>query len=286
MNRTTAFLRYVRRNPTLAVGLVIMILLTLFCVIGWRLTDVKTQPYPLAGPVNKPPSALFWFGTDAQGRNLFATIVVGTVLTLRIGLTAGAIGLGVGTVLAFIAAYYRGWFDTVIRGVVDVLLTIPGLLVLVVIASVNRRAMTVESMALVVASLAWLGPTRNIRAQVLSLRERPFVLVARLSGMNGLEIIFRELMPNLLPYLAAAFVGSVTGAIFASIGLEALGLGPLREPTLGMTIYWVLYYSALLKGLWWWVIAPIAVVVLIFVSLFLLGTGLDELANPRVRRMA
>ena len=286
MSRTTAFLRYVRRNPTLAIGLIIVIVIGLFCLIGVRLIDVRTQPYPLAAPPNKPPSAQYWFGTDAQGRNLFAAIVVGTVLTLRIGLTAGAIGLGAGTVLAFVAAYYRGWLDTAIRAVVDVLLTIPGLLVLVVIASVNRRAMNVESMALIVASLAWLAPARNIRAQVLSLRERPFVLVARLSGMNGLEIIFRELMPNLLPYLAASFVGSVTGAIFASIGLEALGLGPLREPTLGMTIYWVLYYSALLKGMWWWFVAPIFVIVLIFVSLFLLGTGLDELANPRVRRMA
>ncbi len=286
MNRTTAFLRYVRRNPSLAVGLMIMLALAIFCAVGARLTDLRTQPYPLAAPPNKAPSAQYWFGTDAQGRNLFATIVVGTVLTLRIGLTAGAIGLGAGTILAFVAAYYRGWLDTVIRGVVDVLLTIPGLLVLVVIASTNRRAVNVESMALIVASLAWLGPTRTIRAQVLSLRERSFVQIARLSGMGGLEIIFRELMPNLLPYLAASFVGSVTGAIFASIGLEALGLGPLREPTLGMTIYWVLYYSALLKGMWWWVIAPIAIIVLVFVCLFLLGTGLDELANPRVRRTA
>jgi peptide/nickel transport system permease protein len=270
----------------LAVGLLIVLGLALFCVIGARLVDVRTQPYPLAASPNKPPSLQYPFGTDSQGRNLFAAIIVGTVLTLRIGLIAGAIGVGVGTVLAFVSAYYRGPLDTIIRGVVDVLLTVPGLLILVVIASTNRRGMSVETMALIVATLAWLIPTRNIRAQVLSLRERPFLLVARLSGMNGLEIIFREMMPNLLPYLAAAFVGSVTGAIFASIGLEALGLGPLREPTLGMTIYWVLYYSALLKGMWWWALAPIAVIVLVFVSLFLLSAGLDELANPRVRRTA
>lgn len=286
MSRLTGFLRYLRRNPSLAIGLAIALGLLVFTIAGARLVDVKVQPYPLAAPANKPPSLQYPFGTDSQGRNLFAAIVVGTGLTMRIGLTAGAIGLGVGTILAFVAAYYRGWLDTTIRGVVDVLLTVPGLLVLVVIASTNRRAISVESMALIVASLAWLGPTRSIRAQVLSLRERPFLLVARLSGMSGPEIIFREMMPNLLPYLAAGFVGSVTAAIFASIGLEALGLGPLREPTLGMTIYWVLYYSALLKGMWWWAVAPIAVIVLIFVSLFLLGTGLDELANPRVRRAA
>jgi peptide/nickel transport system permease protein len=286
MGRLAGFLRYVRRNPSLAAGLVIVVGLALFCFVGSRLVDLRVQPYPLAAPANKPPSVQFPFGTDSQGRNLFAAIVAGTMLTLRIGLIAGAIGLGVGTVLAFISAYYRGPVDTVIRGVVDVLLTVPGLLVLVVIASTNTRGMSVESLALVIACLAWLIPTRTIRAQVLSLRERPFLQMARLSGMGGPEIIFREMMPNLLPYLAAGFVGSVTAAIFASIGLEALGLGAMREPTLGMTIYWVLYYSALLKGMWWWAIAPIVVIVLIFVALFLLGAGLDEVANPRVRRVA
>src|SRR5262245_10309444 len=286
MARLAGFLRYVRRNPSLAAGLIISLGLVLFCIVGSRLVDLRVQPYPLAAPANKPPSAQFPFGTDSQGRNLFAVMIAGTVLTLRIALIAGAIGLGVGTVLAFISAYYRGPVDTVIRGVVDVLLTVPGLLVLVVIASTNTRGMSIESLALVIACLAWLIPTRTIRAQVLSLRERPFLQMARLSGMGGPEIIFREMMPNLLPYLAAGFVGSVTAAIFASIGLEALGLGAMREPTLGMTIYWVLYYSALLKGMWWWAIAPIVVIVLIFVALFLLGAGLDEVANPRVRRVA
>jgi peptide/nickel transport system permease protein len=286
MGRLAGFLRYVRRNPSLAAGLIIFVGLALFCIVGSRLVDLRVQAYPLAAPANKPPSVEFPFGTDSQGRNLFAVMIAGTVLTLRIALIAGAIGLGVGTVLAFISAYYRGPVDTVIRGVVDVLLTVPGLLVLVVIASTNTRGMSIESLALVIACLAWLIPTRTIRAQVLSLRERPFLQMARLSGMGGPEIIFREMMPNLLPYLAAGFVGSVTAAIFASIGLEALGLGAMREPTLGMTIYWVLYYSALLKGMWWWAIAPIVVIVLIFVALFLLGAGLDEVANPRVRRVA
>ena len=94
-------------------------------------------------------------------------------------------------------------------------------------------------MALVVASLAWLYPTRTIRAQVLTLRERGYVQVARLSGMSGPEIIVKELLPNLLPYLAAALVDAVSAAILASIGLEVLGLGPFDAPTLGMTIYWV-----------------------------------------------
>jgi peptide/nickel transport system permease protein len=91
-------------------------------------------------------------------------------------------------------------------------------------------------------------------------------------------------MPNLLPYLAAALVGAVTAAILASIGLEALGLGPIESPTIGMTIYWVIYYSALLHGMWWWFGPPIAIIVILFLGLFGLSAGLDEIANPRLRR--
>ena len=118
--------------------------------------------------------------------------------------------------------------------------------------------------------------------------ERPgcLILDVRLNGMSGLSIIVGELIPNLLPYLGASLVGAVTGAIFASMGLAALGLGPLREPTLGVTIYWVINQSAFLRGLWWWATVPITIVALVFIMLFLISIGLDELANPRVRRSA
>lgn len=159
--------------------------------------------------------------------------------------------------------------QTIIRMVVDTLLTVPGLLVLIFIAS-----------------LAWMHPTRAIRAQVLTLRERAYVQVAKLSGMSSFEIVVRELIPNLLPYLAASFVGAVAGAVLASIGLEALGLGPQNEPTIGMTIYWAISFNALLRGLWWWWLPPIVVIVILFTGLFLLSSGLDEIANPRRRRAA
>jgi peptide/nickel transport system permease protein len=225
-------------------------------------------------------------GTDAQGRNLLAVMIVGTQLTLRVGLLAGAIGMAVGTILAFVAAYYGGIADTIIKWIVDVMLTIPQFLILIVVASTLKRTITVETMALIIASLAWVGPTRVIRAQVLSLRERPFVMMARLSGMSGPEIIIRELMPNLIPFLLASFVGAVTAAVYTAMGLELLGLGSQREPTLGMTIFWVLRYSAMLRGLWWWWVEPVVIIVLLVVGLALVSFGMDEWANPRRRRVA
>jgi peptide/nickel transport system permease protein len=157
--------------------------------------------------------------------------------------------------------------------------------VLIIIAVSIKGTLTVNQMAIVVASLAWLYPTRTIRAQVLSLRERGYVEVAQLSGMSGLGIIFIELMPNLLPYLAATLVTSVSSAILASIGLEVLGLGPIDAPTLGMTLYWVNFNAAMINGWWWWT-APTVIILIVFLGLFFLTVGLDEIANPRLRGSA
>jgi peptide/nickel transport system permease protein len=200
------------------------------------------------------------------------------------GLLAGFLGVAIGTILAFAGAYFGGLLDAIVRGVVDVGLTIPTFLVLIIVAISIHSAMTVDQMALVVAALAWLWPTRTIRAQVLTMRERSYVHVARLSGAGPLKIIFLELMPNLLPYLAASLVAAVAAAILASLGLEALGLGAVDSPTIGMTIYWVIFYGALLQGMWWWFLPPIIVVILLFMGLFGLSAGLDEWANPRLRK--
>jgi peptide/nickel transport system permease protein len=286
MSRTAAVLRYIRRNPNLGIGLGILLFLILFSIVGSLYTDPK-GPYPLAAPASQPPSLEYPFGTDGQGRDLMAVAVAGTWLTLRIGVTAGIIGVLIGTILGFTSAFYGGWFDIMVRWVVDVLLTVPGLLVLVVIASsIGDQVVDTNGMALIISLLAWMGPTRVIRSQVLSMRERSYVMMARLNGMSGPGIIFRELIPNLLPYLGASLVGSTTGAIFASIGLAALGLGSLRDPTLGVTTYWVMNQNAFVRGMWWWAAVPVSIITLIFVMLFLISAGLDELANPRVRKAA
>ena len=279
-----AAMRYIRRNPSLGLGIVLLLAVLLFCGIG-RIFVLASRAYPLSVPASRSISRELPLGSDRQGRDLLAVMIAGTPLTLRIGLIAGAIGTVIGTMLGFVSAYYRGVLDTIIRGTVDVLLTIPSLMVLILVAVSLRQAMTVNGMASVVSILAWVWPTRTIRAQVLTMRESGYIRVAQLSGMRGAEIIVKEMIPNLLPYLGASFVGAVASAILASIGIEALGLGPMEAPTLGMTIYWVLYYAALLHGMWWWWAPPIIIIVIVFVGLFLISAGLDELANPRVRRV-
>ena len=283
--RVQSVLAYFGRNPTLPIGLAMILFLILIGLIGPFFVDVNNAQATSVLP-SQPPSSDLPLGSDEQGRDLLAVLVAGLPLTLRVGFLAGSVGLSIGIVLGFVAGYRGGWVDTVIRLIVDSLLTVPGLLVLIIIADSIKGVISVNLMALVVASLAWTFPTRTIRSQVLSLRERAYVQMAKLSGMTALEVIVRELIPNLLPYLAASFVSAVSGAVLASIGLEAIGLGPQNEPTLGMTIYWAITFSAMIRGFWWWWLTPIVAIVVLFLGLFLISTGLDEVANPRRRRAA
>jgi peptide/nickel transport system permease protein len=279
------FVSYIRRNPALGWGLVILLFLLLVSTAGTLFVD-PDDAYPLAAPINEIPSLEYPFGTDSQGRDLLASIVVGTRMTLIIGMIAGAIGLGVGTLFGFVTGYFGGILDTVIKFFVDVLMTIPQFLLLIMIASSLPKPedMGVVQMGLILSIVSWVRPTRSIRAQVLSMRERAFVMMAKLSGMSGVEIILKEMMPNLMPYLVISLAQAVNGGVLGSLGLQTLGLGNLRDPTLGMTIYWLRYYNAFLRGMWWWIVEPVAVVALVFLGFLLVSIGLDEFANPRTRR--
>ena len=274
---------YCQRNPKLVFGMVLILALVLFWLIGSLLVSL-TRAQPMAGLPDQPPSWRYLLGTDSNGRDLLAVMIVATGHTLRIGFVAGAIGLGIAIILGFLSGYYGGILDTLIKGIVDVLLTVPPLAVLVVIAALKAEAITLNFMIIIVASLSWMLPTRTIRAQVLTLRERAYIQMAKLSGMNNIEIIVEELIPNLLPYLAAGFVSITATAVLASIGLEALGLGPQSLPTLGMTIFWAISFSAMLRDMWWWWLPPVVIIVVLFVGLFLLTSGLDEIANPKLRK--
>ncbi len=282
--RLTLLLRYLRRNKSLAVGLILLLLLAAFTVIG-MLTIDQSKAYPLSVMPKQPPSAKFPFGTDFFGRDLLAAMVVGLWQTALIGVLAGGLGTLAGVVLGFTSAYFGGYIDMGIKGVCQILTPIPPFLIQVILAgSLDKRDVTVYTMAFIVVLLSWMGPTLVIRSQVLSMKERQFVSVAKLSGMGDLGIIFGEIMPNLLPFIAASFVSQVFGAVFASFYLAVIGLGPLREPLLGNTIWAAQSQGAFFNGWWWWPIEPAIAMVLILGSLALINMGLDELANPRIRR--
>jgi peptide/nickel transport system permease protein len=278
-------LRYMRRNPELIFGLCLLFALLAFIVVGHFVVNLD-QARPLSTRALQPPSQSLPFGSDKQGRNLLAVMIIGTPQTIEIGVIAGLLGVTIGTILALVSAFYGGKIDALIRGIVDVGLTIPGLMVLITLAMTVRGGLSIPQMIMVVAVLAWLFPARVIRAQVLSARERAYIDIARLSGMSTPAIIAREVLPNLMPYIFASLVGSVSAAVLASVGLEVLGLGSFDSLTIGMTLYWVIYYAAIINSWWWWWIPPIVIIIVLFTGLFMIAVGLDEVANPRLRRRA
>jgi peptide/nickel transport system permease protein len=272
-------------------AIMVVVVLGLIGPYLWDVTQARIASCPLnlppfgfqpPGPGFQPAQFNHPLGTESSGRDILALIITGTPNSLLVGVIAAAIGIAVGTLLGVTAGFVGGWLDAIIRIASDSIITIPSLAVLIVISSYVRE-IDLYSMGLLLALFAWPGPARVIRAQVLSLRERGYVQMARLSGVSTFKIMIFELLPNLMPYLAANFTGSVSANILAATGLEALGLGPSRVPTLGMTIFYAIRGAAILRGMWWWWGLPILMLILIFSGLFLLTIGLDEVANPRLR---
>ncbi|MDP7674258.1 MAG: ABC transporter permease [Dehalococcoidia bacterium] len=281
--RITPIKKYALRNPSLIVGCALLFGMLFLVGIGHLIWDTEMFR-PLSTPTRLPPTGEHPFGTDTQGRDLLAIAILGTPLTLRIGLIAGIVAISLGTVAAFLSAYYRGVIDGAIRSIVDVGLAMPALLILILVRINVGRELSTDEMGIAIGLTSWVFPARTIRSQVLVMREQAYVELSRLSGTSGMGIIFKEMMPNLIPYITASLVASVAGAILASIGLEAIGLGNFSQPTLGMTIYWNIQFSSITLGMWWWWVPPLVAIVIVFVSLFLISSGLDEWSNPRLRK--
>ena len=281
-------------NPKLLWGVGILLGIILLGIIGrliWNTELVFTGSTPLRLPPlgfenlrGQPGEAAYPLGTDGAGRDLLALLIIGAPNTLMLGAVASLIGMTTGIVLGFSAGFIGGRTDDVIRILSDVMITIPPLLILVVFQSVYGDVSLIL-MAFLIAGFMWQSPTRLIRAQVLSMRESGYVKMAQLSGASTSHIMFREMMPNLIPYLFGSFIANVTTAIVTAVGLEVLGLGPQRIPTLGRVIYDAISSGALIQNLWWWWGLPTALLALMFIALLLINLGLDEISNPRLRKI-
>ncbi len=280
-------------NPKLLCGLGILIAFVLLGIAGrilWNAELVFTGAAPLKLPpvgfenLRRQPGIWdFPLGTDGAGRDLLALIIIGAPNSLLVGLLASCIGMGLGIVLGFTAGFVGGRTDDLIRVAADVMITIPPLLILVVFQSAYGDV-SLTMMALLIAAFVWQSPTRLIRAQVLSMRTSGYVRMAEISGASTTDIMFKEMLPNLVPYLFGSFIANVTTSIVTAVGLEVLGLGPQRIPTLGRAIYEAINAGALIQNLWWWWGIPTILLALMFVGLLLVNLGLDEVSNPRLRK--
>ena len=269
------------RNRKFVIGMAVFLALALTALAGGLLVE-PAERRTGAFPARRAPSAEAILGTTSLGQSVAIQWTQAVPNSILVGLIAATLGTAIGAVIGLVSGYFGGKVDAALRVLIDVFLSVPSLLFLILIASL-LRGVSVSTMALIIGLFAWAWPARAVRSQALSLKERPFVQVARLSGMGSLEIVGRELLPHMLTWLGANFLNAFIAAILAESGLSILGLGPQQEMTLGMMIFWALSFGAILQNLWWWWLTPVLTLIALFLALYLVHLGLDEVGNPRLR---
>jgi peptide/nickel transport system permease protein len=275
-------LYFALRNNKVRFGGLVVLFFVLLALVGPLLTDY--EPWEYAGPSSQAPSAEFWFGTTTFGQDVFTQFVEGLGATFLVGILGGGIALIMGMVVGFVAGYKGGLTDELLNMMTNVVIVIPSLAVLLIIAAyLEVRGIMAE--AIFIGLFTWPWAARAIRSQTFSLRSREFVDLAKLSGMRDLQIIFKEIAPNMLSYLVMTFILLFGGAILTAATLDFIGLGPTNAVSLGLMMNNALLWSALLLGMWWWFIPPGLAIMALVGAMYIMNVGLDEVFNPKLREM-
>ena len=226
------------------------------------------------------PSLKHLFGTTRLGRDVFSQTIIGTRAALIIGVVAAGFSTLLGTVIGLVSGFYRGPLDSFLMRLADIAYGIPFVpFAMVTIALIGAKAWV---FVLAVILITWKSPARAVRAQVLSLRERPFIEAARVSGISSFRIIFLHIGPNILG-VAAVYTVTTTGwVILNEASISFLGYGDPYLITWGKILYEAFIAQAM-RTAWWWVIPPGSAIVFLVLSIFLIGRTLEEIVNPRLR---
>jgi peptide/nickel transport system permease protein len=268
-----------RRNGFAVAGGIIVVLLFLMSFLAPYITPYDPSTID-AYHVLMPPSAMHWMGTDELGRDVFTRVVYGARISLKVGFVAVGIALVIGTVTGLVAGYYGKWVDALLMRLVDIMLCFPTFfLILAVIAMLEP---SIWYIMLVIGATGWMGVARLVRAEVLSIRERDFILAARTIGASDLRILLRHILPNAMgPVLVAATLG-VAGAILTESALSFLGIG-VQPPTPS----WgnILTSGKDYIGFAWWLSLYPGLAILVTVLAYnLLGEGIRDAIDPRLYR--
>jgi peptide/nickel transport system permease protein len=272
------------RSPKFKAGFSIVLGIILFGVVG---SLVTRNPLQYSSRYVEPPSSDYLLGTGNFGEDVLAQLCTGTRNSLLIGAIGGGIATLFAVLIGGIGPYKGGILDEISNAFANVIMVFPLLPLLILIAAILEY----RSMFLVAALIgltSWPWAARSIRSQVLTLKEREFINVARMSGMKDRKIVLTEIMPNMLAYIIVVFVVSLSIAVLTESGLSMIGLGP--DPgsnvTLGNMLYWAINntHAALPWNLWWIFYPPGLILIIFLIAVFIMHAGMDEVFNPRLRR--
>ncbi|HSI44169.1 MAG TPA: ABC transporter permease [Methylotenera sp.] len=263
-------------NPLALTGFIIIVcvfLLAMFAPIisPYDPDDINVKAILLG------PSASHWMGTDGLGRDVLSRMLHGGRISLLVGLVAVGISTAIGILLGALAGYYRGWVDTFIMRLVDVMLSIPSFfLILAVIAFLTP---SIINIMIVIGLTSWMGVTRLVRAEFLSLNEREFVLASRTLGAKDGRLIFTHLLPNSLTPIIVSSVLGIAGAVLMESGLSFLGLGVQAPQASWGNI--LTDGKEYIQFAWWLSLFPGLAILVTVLGYNLLGEGLRDALDPR-----
>jgi peptide/nickel transport system permease protein len=268
-----------RRSAKLIAGLVLTLGIVAFAIVAPFFVQ---DPRYTKNPTLQPPSADHLLGTTKLGNDVLAQLAHGAKGSLTVGLIAGVIALTMSLIFGIVAGYAGGWTDEALSLVTNIMLVIPGLPLMIVIATyLQDRSMWI--VALILGLTGWAGSAVVLRSQAKSLRNRDYVAASRVAGEGPLRIITVEILPNLLPLLAAQFLFGVIFAILGEASLSFLGLGPNGQITWGTMLMDSYGGGALAAKAWWWFIPPGLLIALFGCGLSLINFSIDEIINPKLR---
>jgi len=276
----SAFWHTVTINGKVMAGSAIIGFFVLVALFG--LIFVHQDPLAYTSDLVAAPSAAHWLGTNQAGNDVFIQMLVGTQVTLFWSFVTGLAVLVISATIGLVSGYFGGAVDDVFSVIINVFLVIPSLPLAIVASQYFAR--TEVTIAVVVALTNWPWGARVIRAQTLSMRSREFVTAARAGGERSWRLIFAEILPNQVSIVAANFVTTTIQVLLAIAGLEFLGFGSTLTVSWGTILYGAYNQGALILGAWWWFVPPGLCIALLGSGLALLNFGIDELADPRLRR--
>jgi len=276
--------RVLRRNRMGLVGAIVIAVFSFVGIAGpWM---VPYQPlerqYDEAGKLKRltPPSEEHWLGTTLYGRDVLSQLVVGTRNAFLIGVLTAFFVAMIGLNVGLITGYYGGWRDNLLMRITDIVGSVPILPFAIVALSILTRS--IWWIIGVMSLLYWTTAARVIRSQVLSLRERPFIDAARLSGTGNLRLIYKHIAPNVLPQALVHGAFAVSWAITTEASIAFLGFGDPYSISWGTIIYDV-FSSMVMYRAWWWFLPPGICIMLVVMSFYFVGRAYEEIANPRLR---
>jgi peptide/nickel transport system permease protein len=271
------FWRLFRRNRSAVFGLLILL-----AVIGLAATAAlffPDDPFKLAGrPMSPPGENGFFLGSDTLGRDVASGIAHGARTSLMIGALATAVAVLLGVMLGGLAGYFGGWIDDILMRVTEMFQTIPSFVFAILIVAIMKPS--INSIVIAIAVVSWPAVARLVRGEFLSFRNREFVQACHIVGMGDLRIMLREILPNCLSPIIVAGSLMVATAILIESGLSFLGLG---DPNI---ISWGFQIGAgrtVLRSAWWVCTFPGVAILLTVLAINLVGEGLNDALNPRLR---